>query len=37
MKIFVIDFSKDKSLIEMCMGNGNIVEYEQKGGVLAYI
>ena len=36
MKIFVIDFSKDKSLIEMCLNNGNIVEYEQKDGALAY-
>ena len=36
MKIFVIDFSKDKSLIELCLGNGNIVEYEQKDGALAY-
>jgi len=36
MKIFVIDFSKDKTLIELCMGNGNIVEYEQKDGALAY-
>ena len=36
MKIFVIDFSKDNSLIELCMSNGNIVEYEQKDGALAY-
>ncbi len=36
MKIFVIDFSKDKSLIKICMSNGNMVEYEQKDGALAY-
>ncbi len=36
MKIFVIDFSKDNSLIEICSGNNNIVEYEKKDGALAY-
>ena len=36
MKIFVIDFSKDNSLIEMCGRNGNIVESEHEDGALAY-
>ena len=36
MKIFVIDFSKDKSLIEICERNGNIIEYEQNDGAVAY-
>ncbi len=36
MKIFVIDFSKDNSLIEICRENNNIVEYEKKDGALAY-
>ena len=36
MKVFVIDFSKDNSLIEICRRNNNVVEYEQKDGAMAY-
>jgi|GEM_PF-1397281 len=36
MKIFVIDFSKNPSLVEMCRQNGHIVEYEHKDGAAAY-
>ncbi len=36
MKIFVIDFSKAGSLVEMCKRTGNLVECEQKDGALAY-
>ena len=36
MKIFVIDFSADKTLIELCMSAENELEYEQHDGALAY-
>ncbi len=36
MKIFVIDFSKDKTLIEICAKKGAIIEFEQNDGALAY-
>jgi len=36
MKIFVIDFSNDTSLIEICSTNDNEVQFEQKDGAKAY-
>ncbi len=36
MKVFVIDFSKESSLLGICSQNGNVVESEQMDGALAY-
>jgi len=36
MKIFVIDFSSNDSLIKLCTQNHTIVEFEKNNGALAY-